>query len=234
MTLTLIDSQTEFCRALKIARERRGLSLDDIAAVTKVCASYFDALERGDLTHWPKAIFRRSFFRAYVEMIGLPVAEAMDAFTRLFPDDDAPAPLPPPTPAAAPLRLELDASWRGLRMPIRPRLAAAVIDVALVLAASAMAWAAGMHLASAIALISIAYFTLGGVWLGGSPAFAALRRARSTQTNAEERQDEVEVQVDVTDTARPREWTSDARRVRPRQGRARLRVKVPTHSRRPH
>ena len=48
----------------------------------------FAALERSDLRRWPNGLFRRSFFRDYVRMIGLPVAEACDEFVRLFPDDE--------------------------------------------------------------------------------------------------------------------------------------------------
>lgn len=49
---------------------RRGITLGRIAAVTKVCASHFAALECGDLRRWPKGLFRRAFFRGYVEMTG--------------------------------------------------------------------------------------------------------------------------------------------------------------------
>jgi hypothetical protein len=48
----------------------------------------FAALERNDLRCWPKGLFRRSFFRDYVGMIGLSVAETCAEFIRLFPDDE--------------------------------------------------------------------------------------------------------------------------------------------------
>lgn len=85
----------EFCLALKAARERRGITLDAIADATKVPASLFADLERNDLRHWPKGLFRRAFFRDYARMIGLPEAEACAAFTRLFPDADASQPSEP-------------------------------------------------------------------------------------------------------------------------------------------
>jgi len=81
------DSCQEFCLALKAARERKGVTLAEIAETTKIPSSVFAALERCDLRSWPKGLFRRSFFRDYVGMIGLPVAEAVEAFVRLFPDD---------------------------------------------------------------------------------------------------------------------------------------------------
>ena len=82
------DSCQDFCLALKAARERKGITLAEIAETTKIPSSVFAALERCDLRSWPKGLFRRSFFRDYAGMIGLPVAEAVEAFVRLFPDDE--------------------------------------------------------------------------------------------------------------------------------------------------
>lgn len=92
------ESQQEFCAALKAARERRGLKLTDISEATKVCPSYFSALERNDLRVWPKGLFRRSFFRAYAGTIGLPVEPTLEEFLRLFPDQEPVAAPPPPAP----------------------------------------------------------------------------------------------------------------------------------------
>ena len=87
----------------------------------------FAALERGDLKRWPKGLFRRSFFRDYVRMIGLPVAETTDEFVRLFPDDTAKE----LTRAAAAandgdessaLRLAFDTAWHGPRTSVLSRL----------------------------------------------------------------------------------------------------------------
>lgn len=83
------DPCHDFCLALKAARESKGITLAEIAETTKIPASVFAALERNDLRSWPKGLFRRSFFRDYVTMIGLPVTEAFEAFVRLFPDSDA-------------------------------------------------------------------------------------------------------------------------------------------------
>ena len=95
----LTQTQQEFCSALKAARERRGLKLTDISEATKVCPSYFSALERNDLRVWPKGLFRRSFFRAYAGTIGLPVEPTLEEFLRLFPEQE-PVATPPPAPVA--------------------------------------------------------------------------------------------------------------------------------------
>ena len=81
-------SRQEFCVALKLARESKGITLAEVAERTKIGAELFATLERNDLRRWPKGIFRRSFFRDYVAMIGVPVAEACAEFARLFPEDD--------------------------------------------------------------------------------------------------------------------------------------------------
>lgn len=82
------DPRQEFCLALKAARESKGITLDEIADTTKIPAFMFAALERCDLSRWPKGFFRRSFFRDYAQMLSLPVSEACAQFARLFPDDD--------------------------------------------------------------------------------------------------------------------------------------------------
>lgn len=82
------DSREEFCLALKAAREQKGITLDEIADTTKIPAFMFAALERCDLSRWPKGFFRRSFFRDYVQILRLPVTEACAQFVRLFPDDE--------------------------------------------------------------------------------------------------------------------------------------------------
>ena len=78
----------KFCCALKAARERKGVTLAEIAEATKIPAYLMEGLERCDLRRWPKGLFRRSFFRDYARMIGVSVTEAVAEFVRLFPDDD--------------------------------------------------------------------------------------------------------------------------------------------------
>jgi hypothetical protein len=84
------DSQEHFCYALKAARERKGISLDEIEKATKIPAYLFAALERCDLRRWPHGLFRRSFFRDYARMIDVPVTDACNAFVQLFVDEAAP------------------------------------------------------------------------------------------------------------------------------------------------
>jgi hypothetical protein len=175
---TMIRSPQAFCLALKAARERRGVSLAQIARSTKVCESHFAALERSDLRSWPKGLFRRAFFRGYVEMIGLPVAETMEEFARLFPDGDATGTARPAADAGA-LRLSFDSSWQGPSLPIASRILTAMIDAGAVLVmAAAYAWLSDMNIGTTTAIVSVSYFTLATMLLGDSPAASVERWRR--------------------------------------------------------
>ena len=123
------NSRQEFCLALKAARERKGITLDEIADATKIPASVFAALERNDLRRWPQGLFRRSFFRDYVRMIGVPVAEACEEFVRLFLDEEVAAPPAPAGAASEARRRSLDALRQAAAaIPAAWRRAAEVIS----------------------------------------------------------------------------------------------------------
>jgi len=88
--------QMAWCARLKRERERRQIPLSSISANTKISASLFQSLERGDVSRWPSGIFRRSFIRAYASAIGLDPDELVSEFLEHFPDPHQ----PPDTPAA--------------------------------------------------------------------------------------------------------------------------------------
>jgi transcriptional regulator with XRE-family HTH domain len=73
---------------LRAERERRGISIETIASVTKVGEDLWDALERNDFSRWPSGIFARAFVRDYARAIGLDADEVVDEFCRLFPLGD--------------------------------------------------------------------------------------------------------------------------------------------------
>ncbi len=73
---------------LRSERERRGISLDTIALVTKVSVDLWDGLERNDFSRWPSGIFARAFVRDYARAVGLDADEVVDDFCRLFPVGD--------------------------------------------------------------------------------------------------------------------------------------------------
>src|SRR5262245_56054030 len=65
---------------LKRAREVKGVSLQDIAARTKISAATLEALEKNDVSKMPGGISGRAFVRACALEIGLDPEETVTAF----------------------------------------------------------------------------------------------------------------------------------------------------------
>ncbi|MFN7984523.1 MAG: helix-turn-helix domain-containing protein [Vicinamibacterales bacterium] len=78
---------TDFGARLREARERRGLSLREIADATKISARSLEALERNDIARLPGGIFSRAFVRAYAVHVGLDPEDTISEFMASFPDD---------------------------------------------------------------------------------------------------------------------------------------------------
>ena len=64
----------------KQSRETQGLSLQDIAAKTKISVAVLEAVERNDFSRLPGGIFGRSFVRAYATEVGLDADSAVAGF----------------------------------------------------------------------------------------------------------------------------------------------------------
>jgi cytoskeletal protein RodZ len=88
---------------LREARERRGVSLREIANATKISMSLLEALERNDIARLPGGIFSRAFVRAYAIEVGLDPEETIQEFITQFPQDSVTA----GHPTAAPVEDEL-------------------------------------------------------------------------------------------------------------------------------
>lgn len=87
-----------FGARLRRQRERRQITLSQIAATTKINASLFEGLERDNVSRWPGGIFRRSFIRVYAQAIGLDPEETCREFVERFPE---PGDVPPESAGAA-------------------------------------------------------------------------------------------------------------------------------------
>src|SRR3954467_9944834 len=74
----------DFGGKLRAARERRGLSLRQIAASTKISIAALEALERNDLSKLPGGIFSRAFVRSYAIEVGLDPDAAVHEFLERF------------------------------------------------------------------------------------------------------------------------------------------------------
>jgi transcriptional regulator with XRE-family HTH domain len=92
-------SDAGFGTRLRLERERRRITLESIAANTKISLALLQGLETGDVSRWPSGIFRRSFIRAYATAIGLDADAIVREFLERFPD---PAEPPAALTAAAP------------------------------------------------------------------------------------------------------------------------------------
>ena len=87
---------SDFGGKLRQARERRGISLRQIAATTKISVAALEALERNDISKLPGGIFSRAFVRSYALEVGLDPEETVKEFLERFHGESV------STPAAAP------------------------------------------------------------------------------------------------------------------------------------
>ena len=76
---------------LREAREKRGVSLRQIATSTRISVMSLEALERSDLSRLPGGIFTRSFIRAYALEVGLDPDRTIQDFIAELPPDAASA-----------------------------------------------------------------------------------------------------------------------------------------------
>ena len=80
-------SRSDFGARMKRSREERGVSLRQIADITKISVVALEALERNEISRLPGGIFSRSFVRAYALEIGLDPEQAVRDFLAHFPED---------------------------------------------------------------------------------------------------------------------------------------------------
>src|SRR3954462_12293711 len=111
----LIAERRAFGERLRRQRRHKNLSLTEIAASTKVGASHYAALERGDCSRWPGGVYNRAFIRAYAKAVGLDPDETAAEFAEYF--ESAPA---PPQPGQAEQAQPEVLSRPPLRLGIEP------------------------------------------------------------------------------------------------------------------
>jgi hypothetical protein len=168
----------DFGAWLRDARERAGLSLDDIAASTKVGRGLLTALERNDLSRWPAGIFRRAFVRTYAGLVGLDPDVAVAVFLRAFPEpvDGLDAPTKPQPGRQGRTREE-----GALRLTLAPealrwqatlaRLGAAATDLMAPITVALPSGLLGGHALfwMVLAVVAVLYITVGTLVLGTTP-----------------------------------------------------------------
>lgn len=194
-----MSERDTFGPRLRSERERRGISLETIAEVTKVGGDLWQGLERNDFSRWPSGIFARAFVREYARVVGLDVDEVVDEFCRSFPQGDrratrlikaqaeflgqSPAAPEDPAPAQGERRSsegERRAEARARYIRLAPRTVAAAIDVTGTLslaAAGPLLLGTGFWTSAGVA--AILYFSVSTIASGrtpGSHAVDALRQ----------------------------------------------------------
>lgn len=112
----------DFGGKLRQARERRGISLRQIAASTKISAAALEALERNDISKLPGGIFSRAFVRSYAVEVGLDPDETVEEFLARFNQE-----APPTAESVAAQIPEAEIEFEN-----RQRTAARVLKIALV------------------------------------------------------------------------------------------------------
>jgi cytoskeleton protein RodZ len=90
-TMAADRSPGDFGSMLRAARERRGVSLRQIANSTKISVSMLDALEHNDISRLPGGIFSRAFVRSFAVEVGLDPEQTIQEFVAAFPADSVTA-----------------------------------------------------------------------------------------------------------------------------------------------
>ena len=176
---------------LRAERERRGITLEQIVASTKVGADLWEGMERNDFSRWPTGIFARAFIRDYARAVGIDADETVDEFCRLFPVGDrrtdrvikAQAELIGHEAAieeAAWLPPEGDRRNRGRDkddrplLRVAPRVVAATVDVTgVLLLAGAASFLTGASFWASAGVVGVVYHTVWTIALGASPGMRA-------------------------------------------------------------
>ncbi len=190
-----MSERDTFGPRLRRERERRGITIDTIAAVTKVGADLWIGLERNDFSKWPSGIFARAFIRDYAKAVGLDADDLVDEFCRLFPQGDRraarlikahaevighnpgaledPALIPREGDRRAAAR-ERKADARARRLRLAPRAVSATIDIACTLSLAMIGPAFGTGFWPSVGVTAVIYYSAATIFTGASPGSHAV------------------------------------------------------------
>jgi transcriptional regulator with XRE-family HTH domain len=175
-TQTGDPAELRFGKRLRLERERRRITLDSIAANTKIGLALLKGLERDDVSRWPSGIFRRSFIREYAAAIGLDPDDTAREFLERFPDPAESSTKPAVVRMSEDpvLRLTLadtDASFtRGWVLGDSWRRWAAIVgDLAVCFVIGGVLFLALDQWWKPLAVTTIGYYAIGVLLLGNTP-----------------------------------------------------------------
>jgi len=186
----------EYGPRLRRERERRGISLEELAAATKVSVDLWEGMERNDFSRWPSGIFARAFMRDYARAVGLDADAVVDEFCRQFLIGDrratrivrAQAELIGHRPEGAniePLpagrerrRRQQDFPPPPTRSIYAPRGIAAAIDAVCVTGLAALGTLSGAGFLPSLGVTALIYYAAGTIAAGASPGMRILEALR--------------------------------------------------------
>ena len=176
----MIDQNADLGATLRAHRERRGITLDALAASMKVRRSLLMDLEGNDISRWPHGIYRRAFIRQYATLVGLPPETVIEQFCGLFPEP--PEALRLRTAAAessAELRLTLDdmPSHRRSLAPSHVTAVAGLLGLVLV-TSGVLALLTGLGFWTVLGVVALISYPFAGAISVGGVSFRRLRRIR--------------------------------------------------------
>ena len=196
----MINERRAFGDRLRRQRERQLVTLSQLAESTKVAASLFAGLERGDCTRWPGGVYNRAFVRAYAAAVQLDPDEVAAEFVEYYETPAEPsarkaAKASDDAPIRPSMRLGLAAdpteNWnRALRMVVLT--VADVLAIAVVAAVAVVS--TGMPVWNALAVAGITYHVLTRV-IGAVPRIDRrwMRGASAAGLEADQSGEEVPV-----------------------------------------
>ena len=79
-----MNPQLIFVARLRRERQRNGITLEQIAADSRIKPELLEAFENNDLTDWPRGLYARAWIRAYAVAVGLDPVDTVDEFCRLY------------------------------------------------------------------------------------------------------------------------------------------------------
>ena len=153
--------QQAFGARLRLQRERQGVALAAIADSTKIKLSLLVELERGDVSHWPRGLFRRAYLRDYAAAIGASSEPLVSEFVRLFPEDGTPVDEGTATSAPEPMRLTFPEVQHVAAERAFTSIAGAAAELAGVVAAGVgLSYALGAGVMAACGATALIYYPL--------------------------------------------------------------------------
>lgn len=88
---TVVDAKMSLSLWLRAGRANKGLSLEDVAKITKIQQRILERLEAGKLEGLPAEVFVRGFVRSYARCVGLDEAEALQRYSTAAGQPTAPS-----------------------------------------------------------------------------------------------------------------------------------------------